>query len=131
MRSLQNVRTLRLGYDVDPVALVTRNLRSMELSTDALEQLMTRLVEAASRVPGVTAVTPAASVPFLGSEGRGTPQVPGRDSLARLGRFMLQTGTVSYFETMGTRILSGRGFTAADRAGGTRTVPDTAERLAR
>jgi predicted permease len=117
VRSLYNARTMRLGYDVEPVALVVRDMRSVEMGTEEQELLMARLLEAASRVPGVLGATPAASVPFLGNEGRGTPHVPGRDSLARLGRFMLQTGTESYFETMGTRILSGRGFTAGDRAG--------------
>jgi predicted permease len=117
VRSLNNARTMRLGYDVEPVALVVREMRSVQVGTEEQELLMARLLEAASRVPGVLAATPAASVPFLGNEGRGAPYVPGRDSLARLGRFMLQTGTESYFETMGTRILSGRAFTAADRAG--------------
>jgi predicted permease len=117
VRSLHNVRSLRLGYDVDPVVLIARNMRGVELNTAELDALMDRSLEAAMRVPGARSASPAASVPFWGNEGRGAPHVPGRDSLARLGNFMLQTGSPDYFETMGTRIVRGRGFTSADRAG--------------
>jgi hypothetical protein len=48
--------------------------------------------------------------------------VPGIDSVRKLGRFMLQAGSPTYFETVGTRILRGRGFAAEDRAGSPRVV---------
>ena len=118
VRSLLNVRSLWLGYDVDPVILVQGNLRGVQLSVAETRTLIDRLLLAALEVPGVRSVTPAVSVPFWSNEGRGAPYVEGRDSLDRLGRFMLQAGSPDYFETMGTRILHGRGFTPSDRAGG-------------
>jgi len=116
VRSLHNVRSLRLGYDIDPVVLVNATLRGVELDRAGAFALMDRVLEAAQAVPGVRLATPVVSVPFWSNEGRGPPHVPGRDSLARLGRFILQAGTPDYFDALGTRILQGRGFTSADRA---------------
>jgi predicted permease len=42
--------------------------------------------------------------------------VPGIDSVSKLGNFSLQAGSPEFFQTMGTRIVRGRGLTAEDRA---------------
>ena len=117
VRSLLNVRSLRLGYEVDSVVLIERNLRGADLSHSQRNALEERSLAAALGVPGVRSATRALSVPFWSSEGRGAPYVEGRDSLERLGWFRLQTGSPGYFETMDTRIVRGRAFTTADRAG--------------
>jgi putative ABC transport system permease protein len=115
VRSLDNVRDLRIGYDVDPVVLVQGVPRGARLSKDASNALLDRLVADLQRMPGVRSVTRSASVPFYSFEGRGAPRVPGRDSLHKLGSFLLQIGDAAYFETMGTRILRGRGIASTDR----------------
>ncbi|HEX6132363.1 MAG TPA: ADOP family duplicated permease [Longimicrobiales bacterium] len=130
VRSLANVRGFRLGYDVEPNIALAVNLRGENLSAAQGAALADRLLAAAVTVPGVQSATLAASVPFWSNEGRGTPFVPGVDSVARLGRFTLQAGTPDYFETLGTRILRGRGFTEHDRAG-TRPVVVVNEAMAR
>jgi predicted lysophospholipase L1 biosynthesis ABC-type transport system permease subunit len=56
--------------------------------------------------------------------------VPGIDSVSRLGRFTYQTASVDYFATIGTRIVRGRSFTAAD-AFGAPTVTVVSEAMAR
>ena len=122
VRSLGNVRALRLGYDVDPVVYVDGNPRGEQLSHAQVNALNERLVEVALQTPGVRSASLTISVPFWSNEGRGTPTVPGRDSLRRLGRFTLQAGSPRYFETVGTRIVSGRGITDADRAGTPRVL---------
>jgi len=117
VRSLSNVRATRLGYDVDPVIVVQARVR--ERLTSAEENALgVRLVEAATSTPGVKGATLATSIPFGGNEGRGHPYYPGADTarIRRGQRYMLQAGTLQYFETMGTRILRGRGFTPEDRA---------------
>jgi len=113
MRSLENVRTMRLGYDVGPLSVVSFNLRGTKLSPAETNLLGARLVEAAHTVPGVAFVTPVASVPFWSNEGRAL-FIQGIDSVRKLGRFILQAGDTNYFRATGTRILRGRGFTAAD-----------------
>jgi hypothetical protein len=116
VRSFANVRGLRLGYDVDPVLYVERNMRGMNLPEDQQAALSHRLRLAAVGLPGVVSATEAVSVPFYNFESRGL-FVPGIDSVSRLGRFQLQAGSPDFFRTMGTRILAGRGISVEDRAG--------------
>ena len=117
VRSLDNVRDLRIGYDVDPVVLIQGIPRGTRLAAEANDALLDRLVADLRRIPGVRSVTRSASVPFYSFEGRGAPRVTGRDSLHKLGSFLLQIGDAAYFETMGTRILRGRGIEPSDRRG--------------
>ena len=113
-RSLWNVRTMRLGYDIEPIVFAEVNLRGHRLTNTELAMLNDRVLAAAQSVPGVTHATLTVSVPFWSNEGRGL-YVAGLDSVWKLGRFLLQAGSPDYFATMGTRILRGRGFTDADR----------------
>jgi putative ABC transport system permease protein len=117
VRSLHNVRAMRLGYDVDPVAIVSPNLRGLRLPPDQRAELGRRLVAAAAALPDVEAVGRGISIPFWSTEGLGF-YVPGIDSVRKLGRFTVQMASSDYFRAMGTRILGGRAITDADRAGG-------------
>lgn len=116
VRSLVNVRHLHMGYDVNPVLVVAENMRGVKMPTPDRKALEERLASWAASMPGVIAATPAASVPFWAFEGRDL-YVAGIDSVSLLGRFTMQAGDTSYFRTLGTRLLLGRGFTAGDRAG--------------
>ena len=115
VRSLGNVKAMRMGYDAEPLLLVTRNMRGMDLSDSARAQLGRTLLATAQEIPGVESATWVSSVPFWSTSSTGL-YVTGIDSVRKLGRFTYQTATTAYFTTMGTRILRGRGFTEADRA---------------
>jgi predicted permease len=115
VRSLSNVRALRLGYDVEPIVYVEGNKRGMKFTRAESNALAQRLVDAAATTPGVVSATLTVSVPFWSNEGRGAPYVPGVDSVRKLGRFMLQAGSPSYFRTVGTRIVRGRGISEQDQ----------------
>jgi predicted permease len=115
VRSLQQLRAIRLGYDVDPIVYVRAVFRDAARNASQRAQLKDDLVEEARATPGVTHATPVVSVPFLGGESR-TLYVPGVDSVSRLGRFSLQAGSPDYFATVGTRILRGRGLQSTDLA---------------
>jgi predicted permease len=115
VRSLANVRGIRLGYDVTPIVVVTDNSRGVQWTTAERIALEHRLADVARATPGVSSATPAPSIPFWAFEGRYLA-VPGVDSVLRLGDFLLEAGNPDYFRTMGTRVLRGRGFTDADRA---------------
>jgi predicted permease len=116
VRSLRNVEAIRLGYDVDPVLYVQPELRGARLTAEQRIALTQRLQQAAQSLPGVESASRAVSVPFWSTESRGL-YVPGIDSVDRLGRFTMQAGSPEYFQTMGTRIIKGRGITSDDRAG--------------
>ena len=117
VRSLHNVRSLRLGFDVEPVLYVFPNLRGLRLPAAERAELSRRLVEQARTIPDVVAAARAISVPFLSTESTGF-YVPGVDSVGSLGRFTIQMASADYFRTTGTRILTGRGISDADRADG-------------
>jgi predicted permease len=116
VKSLKRVESLRLGYDVDPVLYVEAKYRGTPLSNEQRAALLLRLQQAAAALPGVEAASRAVTVPFLTEEMRGL-FVPGIDSVNRLGRFTAQMASAEYFQTMGTRIVRGRGITTADRVG--------------
>jgi putative ABC transport system permease protein len=122
VRSLLNVRSLQLGYDAAAIVVVDTNLRSVELSPAERDALADRVLEVAAAAPGVQSATLTASVPFYTYEGRGAPYVPGRDSTRLLGRYTVQIGSPTYFETVGTRIVRGRAFNANDVAGAPHVV---------
>ncbi|HKV72319.1 MAG TPA: ADOP family duplicated permease [Gemmatimonadales bacterium] len=115
VRSLSNVHGLWLGYDVDPVVVLTINRRGVNMTDTTQRALEARLTDAALATPGVVAATPAPAIPFWSFEGRPL-FVEGIDTVGVLGDFLLQSGTPDYFRTMGTRILRGRGFDTGDRA---------------
>ena len=113
VRSLQNVRVIPLGYDVDPVLLVDLNMRGVRL--DSVQQVMLRreLLVTAQAIPEVTHASQQAAVPFWSSWSTNLI-VAGIDSVSRLGEFDLNAVSPDYFAAMGTRILRGRGISAQD-----------------
>lgn len=115
VKSLQHVKAMRIGYDAEPVLLVSRNMRGLDLGDSARVRLGRELLAAAQAIPGVEAASYVSSVPFWSTSSTGL-YVAGIDSVQKLGRFTYQTATTDYFRAMGTRILRGRGFTAEDRA---------------
>ncbi len=116
VRSLAHVEALHLGYDVDPVLYVERNMRGVDWNDERQGELNRQLLRAAVSLPGVVSATEAVSVPFYNFESRGL-FVPGIDSVSRLGRFQLQAASPDYFRTTGTRLLQGRGIGPEDRHG--------------
>jgi predicted permease len=118
VRSFQQARGLHLGYDVDPIVVVSEHRRGPQSSPgEAWHGVEARLTEAAARLPGAVAASPATSVPFWGFEGRGlSTDAKSADDTDALGNFLLQASTPDYFRTMGTRIVRGRGLAPTDRA---------------
>jgi predicted permease len=113
VRSFANVKAQRLGYDVDPVAIVGLSMRGVKLDSAQSYQLARQLLAAAKRVPGVAHAALSNSTPFYNYWSIGL-RVPGIDTVRRLGRFQMDAVTPEYFATYGTRIVRGRGITTAD-----------------
>jgi len=121
VRSLQHVRALRLGYDVDPLLVVTDQRRGVVFTPAEHLALENRLVESARSIPGVVGASIVSSVPFYGFESRGL-FVAGIDSVDVLGNFDMQAANPDYFRTAGTRLLRGRAFDEHDDARSPRVV---------
>jgi putative ABC transport system permease protein len=116
VRSLYNVRAMRLGYDVEPVLYANLAWRGVTLSDTQRVALSHRLSDEARTMPGVSSVALALTVPFYNTWTEELYTVH-RDSVAKPGRFTLQAASPEYFHTFGTRVIRGRSLTEADRAG--------------
>ena len=121
VRSLGNVKNLRLGYDADSVLVVNLAMRGVELDSVPAITLRRRLLEAAQGIPAVSHATLNTSLPFW-STWSVSLYVSGIDSVSQLGQFDLNAVTPDYFATMGTRILRGRGIEEQDVAGAPRAM---------
>jgi putative ABC transport system permease protein len=115
VRSLLNVKNLRLGYDVENLVYVDINWRGIKVDSIGQIAMRQRMLERAKTLPGVMNAARALTVPFAMTESQ-TLFVAGIDSTDRLGEITLQTGSPEIFETMGTRIIRGRGITREDVA---------------
>jgi predicted permease len=116
VRSLQQARGVRLGFDVDPIVVVSEHRRGDQRAPGAAWiELERRLADTAGRLPGVVAATPVTTVPFWGFEGRPlSTDTLDEDDVEALGAFYLQAGSADYFRTVGTRVIRGRGFSPSD-----------------
>jgi predicted permease len=121
VRSLRNVRDVRLGYDADSVLVVEAAMRDVKLDSAQTVTLRGRLLEAARTVPGVKHATLQLSVPF-GGMSSWPIFVTGIDSVHKFGRFDLNAVSPDYFATMGTRMLRGRGIESGDVDGARRVM---------
>jgi predicted permease len=113
VRSLRHVRDVPLGYDVDPVALVSVNMRGVAIDSVGSMNLVRSLFDRATTIPGVTHVSRQLTVPFWSTWDMGL-HVAGIDSVDALGQFDLNAVTPDYFATLGTPILRGRGIGPQD-----------------
>jgi putative ABC transport system permease protein len=113
VRSLSNVMSVRLGYDVDPVLLVETNMRGLQLNDAETMSLRLRLLEAATAIPGVRHASLQNAVPFYSTRSRSL-HVEGIDTVSKLGSFNLNAVSAGYFQTLGTRIIRGRGISDQD-----------------
>jgi predicted permease len=114
VRSLRNVHALDFGYDAPKLLFVSVEMRGMKIDSMAGVTLRRDLVERARALPGVQEATLTVAVPFWMSWSNDL-FTQARDSIH--GDYLYNTVSPSYFATMGTRIIRGRGFTDADRAG--------------
>jgi predicted permease len=114
VRSLNNIVSVHLGYDVDRLLYVATNMRGVHLDKQDAYSLKSKLVVESRTIPGVEAASQMMTVPLYQMMSRSF-SVPGIDSASRLGHFGLQMGEPDYFRAVGTRILRGRGFDSTDR----------------
>jgi putative ABC transport system permease protein len=121
VRSLENVRRVRLGYDADPVLMVNLQMRGVKFDSAQMVALRLRVLDAARTTPGVNHGSLQTSVPFWSTWSQDL-HVEGIDSVSKLGEFDLNAVSSEYFATLGTRILRGRGIEPTDIAAAPRAM---------
>jgi predicted permease len=122
VRSQLRVNAVDLGIDARKVASPELGI-TLEASgpsrADLERDLYRRLTSALRVVPGVERVSYAVAAPLSGSGFSTALRIPGLDSIPRHpggGPFLTATGP-DYFATVGTALIEGREFTAAEREG--------------
>jgi predicted permease len=129
VRSLNRARAIRLGFDVERLVVIGREMRTVKLSDSATTLLVKRLRDEAAAMPEVERAARAVTVPLYDTWSEGL-WVSGIDSVARLGKFTLQAGSGEFFAAAGTRVLRGRALSDDDGAGAPR-VGVVSESMAR
>jgi putative ABC transport system permease protein len=115
VRSLQNINALDLGYNSEKILFVSLNMRNVKLEEAEASALRTRLMEKAQTLPFVENASRTVTIPFWMAITQDL-YVAGIDSVSRLGTFFYHAVSPSYFETMGTRIVRGRGLQVGDNS---------------
>ena len=126
VRSLRDIQHLDLGYDRDRVLAVdvsfprpdSGGVPAADASVVTARARYADLLARFQKVPGVASGSIAFSSP-LSAVNITRLRVPGLDSLpsGKGGIALLVAAAPRYFETVGTRILRGRGFEASDGTG--------------
>jgi len=115
LRSLGSAHDIDPGFETEQLAVVTVNVGQAGYDQAQGEQFYDRIVERLEQEPTVSSACWATNAPLFGGFGR-TVFIEGqpRDDGARV---FVTTNVVEegYFETLGTPLLRGRDFTAADR----------------
>ncbi len=119
LRSLGEATRIDLGFDPEPLAMMTFDLSRQGYDEGRGEQFLNRVVERASQVPGVESAALATILPLTGGGFMRTVYVEGRDAEAENNGILTPANVVGpgFFKTLGVELLRGRDFTAADRAG--------------
>ena len=118
LKSMYRLGELDFGHDHDRVLVVTAPLRGAGYTPQAIESFYQRALQDLSVQPGVERVAAAQSTPFAPSQGAEL-RVPGMERLPFDGNRhpTFYTVTPGFFDTMGMKILRGRGFTDRDVEG--------------
>jgi predicted permease len=117
VRSLRQVYSVDPGVDVDPLLLVSVDLRKAGYDGVDGEAYYAAARERALRLPGVESAAMVHFPPFAHSAYGTGVTVTGRESLVFDEPPQINWVTPGYFTTVGTRVLRGREFTDADRTG--------------
>jgi predicted permease len=123
VRSLHNVNAIQLGMETNRVLVATVNLQGAGFASAERQLLYATMAERVRHMPGIAGVSIGGALPFRSSFADYF-HVPGIDTLPRVkdGGPYVNAVTPDYFQTLGIRILRGRGFTAADEASHARVM---------
>ena len=123
VRSMQSLLGTDVGYDRREILVARVDIRSLGLGPEARQALYARLLERIEAIPGVSSASLSLNGPMGGSQRSSSLAVEGYTPAS--GERLLtdeEVVTDAYFETVGLRILEGRGFLPEDRTAGRRST---------
>ena len=125
-RSFMKLERADLAFDPSGLAIVELALPSQGFNAPEQQvALLDRLLPSLEAIPGVRAVSPVLTAPFVAAGGI-FGQIPAvgqtADEKTRNPTLIFEVVTPNYFSTFGVRVLRGRAFTDADRKGTPRVV---------
>lgn len=128
LRSLVNVRAIDTGMDFDRIVMVYPDIRA-RVDSDAGTDAVAESIHQVQNLPGVESVALGGIVPFyMFTRGMlGTPREQHGEPRSR--SVIVNSVGPGFFESLGIRILAGRGFTEGDGPGSSQ-VAILSERLA-
>jgi predicted permease len=112
VRTVQNLRDIERGFDPGAVLVYGYDPSPQGYEEDAARALRTRLLNDVAALPGIRSASIATSLPVPGDAMIARITVPG-SSAAPIEAANFDV-SAEYFSTIGTRIIAGRPFTAAD-----------------
>jgi predicted permease len=107
VRSLQNLRSMRLGFDADHIVWISPQWRGIHMDSTRRSAFFDEFVRTAKTLPGVESASYGVSVPFE-TEWEEPLFIAGIDSVDNRGAFELQVVGPEFLGMMGTRLISGR-----------------------
>jgi predicted permease len=119
VRSLQRIDAQHLGLDLDRVLVADYHARRGSESPERVREVYRQMTTRALAVPGVESASLSVGVPFEGQYALPLA-IPGHDSIPGMQRGhapFLYAVTPTFFRTLGTRIVAGRGLTDLDDVG--------------
>jgi predicted permease len=125
MRSLDNVRSIDLGYEPDNLAIVRPVFADAGQHDAEMKALFPQVAERLRGIDGVEAVGYTSIPPLQGARFRWIPRLPDRDSLPAFGGDIGPSevgASPDYFRAVGLRITAGRAFSTGDGPGAPKAV---------
>jgi putative ABC transport system permease protein len=123
LRTFWSLASTNVGFERDPVLVVSVDLQEGALREESRRQSYERILEAVETLPGVARA--GASLAMPGGNSAWTPWVELTDGTplpqGPSGVYANRV-TAGWFQTLGTKILSGRDFTTGDRIGSPEVV---------
>jgi putative ABC transport system permease protein len=122
--SFRNLRRVDLGFDPRNVVVVRVAPAVARLGKNPrMDEYYGRLVDSIAATPGVVAAAATSTPPLAGAWMQLTISLDGVAERERAERQTFLTAvTPNYFQTIGARLLAGRGLTDADREGSVRVA---------
>jgi predicted permease len=118
VRSLHNVASLRLGYDAEQVLVANLDATVVTKNAQEVNRFWDDARERVQRIPGVRSASLAVTTPFQSAWSTDF-SLPGRAKLPNLadGGPYVNAVSADFLETLGTRVVRGRGFASSDVQG--------------